>query len=140
MWYNVFMKWILRSPLHGMLSKNTMLITVTGRKSGRPITTPVNYVRDGNVLSVTSYRHRTWWRNLRGGAPVTLRLLGKDIHATANVIEDDAGVSRGLMAHLQKVPEYAKYYQVSLDSSGQPVTADVARSAKDRAIIHVRLA
>lgn len=140
MWYNVFMKWILRSPLHRILSKNTMLITVTGRKSGRPITTPVNYVHIGNVLSITSYRQRTWWRNLRGGAPVTLRLLGKDIHATANVIEDDVGVSQGLMAHLQKVPEYAKYYQVSLDSSGQPVVTDVARATKDRVVVHVRLA
>lgn len=140
MWYNVFMKWILGSPIHGMLSGNTLLITVTGRKSGRPTTTPVNYVRDGNVLSVTSYRHRTWWRNLRGGAPVTVRLQGKDFHATANVIEDDVGVTQGLMAYLQKVPQFAKYYQVGLDSSGQPVAADVARAAKDRVIVHVRLA
>jgi deazaflavin-dependent oxidoreductase (nitroreductase family) len=123
-----------------MLSGNTLLITVTGRKSGKPITTPVNYVCDENILSVTSYRKRTWWRNLRGGAPVTLRLRGKVIRETAYVIEDDAGVIQSLMAHLQKAPQYAKYYQVSLDSSGQPVVADVARAAKDRVIVHVRLA
>jgi hypothetical protein len=62
------------------------------------------------------------------------------LQATANVIEDDAGVSQGLMAHLQKVPQYAKYHQVSLGSNGQPVAADVARAAKDRVIVHVRLA
>lgn len=140
MWYNPLMEWILRSPLHGMLSANTLLISVTGRKSGKPITTPVNYVRDGNILSITSYRKRTWWRNLRGGASVTMRLQGKDIQAHANVIEDDSGVANGLMAHLQKVPQYAKYYQVGLDASGRPVAADVARAASDRVIIHVRLA
>jgi deazaflavin-dependent oxidoreductase (nitroreductase family) len=122
-----------------MLSKNTLLITVTGRKSGGPITTPVNYVRNGNVLSVTSFRQRTWWRNLRGEAPVTVRLQGKDIQVSANVIEDDAGVANGLMAHLQKVPQFAKYYQVRLDTSGQPVAEDVARSAKERVVVHVRL-
>jgi hypothetical protein len=67
MWYNSMMKWILRSPLHGLISKSTMLITYTGHKSGKLYTIPVNYVRDEDVLSVTSYRHRTWWRNLRGG-------------------------------------------------------------------------
>ncbi len=140
MWYNVMMKWILQSSLHGLLSNNTLLITVTGRKSGQPITTPVNYVRNGAVLSVTSYRHRTWWRNLRGGALATVRLQGKDIQASADVIEDDAGVANGLMAHLQKVPQYAKYFQVGLDSSGQPVAADVARAAQDRVVVHIQQA
>ncbi len=140
MWYNAMMKWILQSPLHGMLSNNTLLITVTGRKSGQRITTPVNFVGDGDVLSVTSYRHRTWWRNLRGGAPATVRLQGRDIQASADVIEDDAGVANGLMTHLKKVPQYAKYFQVRLDSSGQPVTADVARAAQDKVIVHIRLA
>jgi deazaflavin-dependent oxidoreductase (nitroreductase family) len=134
------MKWILRSPLHGMLSKNTMLVTVTGRKSGKPITTPVSYVRIGDVLSVTSFRHRTWWRNLRGSAPVTIRLQGQDLRATGEVIEDEAGVAAGLMAHLQKVPEYARYYQVNLDSGGQPDATDILRTAKDKVVILIRLA
>jgi len=50
MWYNPIMMWVLRSPLHGMLSGSTMIITYTGRKSGQTFSTPVNYVRDGNVL------------------------------------------------------------------------------------------
>ena len=56
---NSFIAWLLRSPLHGLLSGNTLLITVTGRKTGRPITTPVNYVRDGDRLWVISNRDRT---------------------------------------------------------------------------------
>jgi len=35
MWYNTLMSWLLRSPFHGLLSKSTLLVTVTGRKSGR---------------------------------------------------------------------------------------------------------
>lgn len=65
---NSFMTFILRSPMHGILSGSTMLITVTGRKSGRPITTPVNYYQKGDTLWVISNRERSWWRNLKGGA------------------------------------------------------------------------
>ena len=56
MWYNSIMMWLLRSPLHGMLSGSTMIITYTGRKSGMTFSTPVNYVRDGNVLWTVSFR------------------------------------------------------------------------------------
>jgi len=32
---NDFMAWVLRSPFHGMLSNGMMLITITGRKTGK---------------------------------------------------------------------------------------------------------
>ncbi len=82
---NSFVKLMLRSPLHGMIDNGVMLITVTGRKSGKPITTPVNYLPLGDSLAIVSLRERTWWRNLRrrtspseDGAAVTVRLKGKD--------------------------------------------------------------
>ena len=62
-----------------------MLVSVAGRKTGRIYTTPVNYIRDGDALTVISRRYRTWWRNLRGGAPVTLRLRGRDLRGTGEV-------------------------------------------------------
>src|SRR5262245_25017771 len=65
-----FMTWLLRSPLHGLLSSQVMLITVTGSVTGTRYTFPVNYVRDSGDLVVSSRVDRRWWRNLRGGAPV----------------------------------------------------------------------
>lgn len=56
--YNPLMKWVLRSPLHGMVSKNFMLITFTGRRSGKVYTTPVNYVREGDGITVFSKPNR----------------------------------------------------------------------------------
>lgn len=38
---NDFMAWVLRSPIHGMLSNGMMLITVTGRKTGMPTPLPL---------------------------------------------------------------------------------------------------
>jgi deazaflavin-dependent oxidoreductase (nitroreductase family) len=62
------------------LSRRLLLITVTGRRSGRTFTIPVSYVEeDGRLLIQPSAPERKlWWRNLRGGAPVRVRLRGQD--------------------------------------------------------------
>jgi deazaflavin-dependent oxidoreductase (nitroreductase family) len=137
---NPFMKLVLHSPLHGLVSGSTLLITFTGRKSGKVFTTPTNYLRDGNTISIVSFRSRTWWRNLRGGAPVTLRLQGRDMKGQGAVIEDDEGVVAALTAYLQKAPSYAKFLQVTLDANDQPNAKDVARAARQRVLVHIKLA
>jgi deazaflavin-dependent oxidoreductase (nitroreductase family) len=139
MWYNPLLTMILRSPLHSLLSGNTLALTYTGRKSGRTYTTPVNYVRDGDRLWATSTRTRTWWRNLRGGVPVSLRLQGHEVQATGSVMEDEAAVAEALSAYLSKVPGWAKYFKVGLDASGQLDRNDLARAAKERVMIQFRL-
>ena len=83
---NPFVSFLLQSPLHGLLGARFTLLTVTGRKSGRTYTTPVNYVRDGDVLTVISRRGRTWWRNLSGPAPVTVRLKGERRSGSGRVL------------------------------------------------------
>ncbi len=75
--YNPFVVALLRSPLHGFMSGSTMLLTYAGCKSGKAYTTPVNYLRDGDTLLVVSSRKHIWWKNLRGGAPVTARVRGQ---------------------------------------------------------------
>lgn len=136
---NPFMKAILRSPLHGLVSKSTLLITVKGRKSGKLYTTPVNYLREGDAVTVVSARNRTWWRNLRGGAQVTLRMRGQDVKGQGHVVEDTQGVTEGLMDLLAKVPAYARYYKVTRDANGQLNAEDVARAAETRVIVRIDL-
>jgi hypothetical protein len=34
---------LLKSPLHGLMSADVMLVTLTGRRSGRTYTRPVSY-------------------------------------------------------------------------------------------------
>jgi len=96
MWYNPIMITLLRSSLHGMLSKNMVLITVTGSKSGRQYTTPVNYYQQGDDLWVVSKRERTWWRNLKGGAPVSLVFKGKAVQAFGESVTGQAEVKKRL--------------------------------------------
>jgi len=136
---NAFIKMILRSPMHEKFSQNFLLISVTGRKSGKTYTTPVNYHRMGNTIMVISIRERTWWRNLRGGAPVNLLLQGENIQGEGKVIEDDQGVAEALAAILQQTPDYAKYLDVTLDPDGPPAMDELNKAAKSKVIVEITL-
>jgi deazaflavin-dependent oxidoreductase (nitroreductase family) len=135
MWFNPLMIWLIRSPFHRLLSKNFMILTYTGRKSGKTYQVPVNYTRQGNRLVTFSYRERTWWRNLRGGVPVILRLEGVDVRATGSVIEEGPEVAAALSAYLRQTPQMAKYFQVGLDPAGLPKDEDIQRIAVERVVI-----
>ena len=139
MWFNGIMRWLISSPLHFFVSKNMMLLTYTGRKSGKTYTTPVNYWHDGAALMTVSLRERTWWRNLRGGAPVTVRLQGKDVTGTAVAHEDDATVTHMLQNYLQQFPQMAKYFDVALDAKGEPVVSDISTAAQSRVFVATQL-
>ncbi len=134
---NPFMKALLRSPWHSVASREIMLIAVTGRKSGKTYTTPVNYVQKGNQLSVISQRKRTWWRNLRGGAAVIVYLRGKKLAATAEVMEDSASVAASLLRHLQAMHQYAEPLGVGKDENDQFILADVARAATTKVMVRL---
>ena len=138
-WLNRTMRFLLRSPAHGLVSKSVLLITFTGRKSGKTYTTPVDYSQDGDLVSI--FTHAAWWKNLSGGAPVTLRLRGRDVRGLAEPVADDKqAVAAGLTAHLRKVPSDARYYDVTLDSDGEPDPAAVDKAAQSVVMVRVRLA
>lgn len=82
---------LLRSPLHGLLSRRLALITVTGRRSGREITLPVMYEQDGERLSIPVMwpQRKLWWRNLRDGATVRVRLRGRERTGHASLRGDE---------------------------------------------------
>ena len=136
---NIMFSWLLRSPLHGLLSKNFVLVSVTGRKSGKVYTTPVNYRRAGEALQVISTRERTWWRNLRGeGAAATLRLQGKDVRTWGLVIEDEQNVAQMLIEYLMQVPQVARYYGIKPGSDGKLCEDEIRQAAKDKVIVEFR--
>jgi deazaflavin-dependent oxidoreductase (nitroreductase family) len=135
---NDFVAWLLRSPFHGAISRGILLITVTGRKTGRRISTPVSYWREGGSLWVMSGRDRTWWRNLTGGAPVTVRLQGRDVQARAEPVLEEAVVAERLSGYLRRLPGNARYIDVRMEH-GEPNAGDVAREAKKRLMVRIDL-
>ncbi len=135
---NKAMKFVLSSPAHGMVSKTVLLITFTGRKSGKTYTTPVSYSHYGD--QVTIFTHALWWKNLHSGQPVTLRIQGREFRGLAEAIaEDKQAVAAGLAAHLWKVPSDARYYGVTFDDHGNPRAEEVEKAVQSVVMIRVRL-
>jgi len=91
---------LLRSPLHGLMSKSLMLLTFRGRKSGKRYTIPVGYRKRGSRLFL--FTHSDWWKNLRGGTPVSLRLRGREMRGTATPVKDEASIAEIQRAFLEQ--------------------------------------
>ena len=137
--YNPIVSCLLRSPLHGLISSSTMLISYTGRESGRTYTTPVNYVWGGDTLLVVSPRDRIWWRNLRVESPVTGRVAGRDLRGVGRDFEvEDVAQEGGLLTVLQKDPAFRRYWRVELVPAVQPEDRqDLLRVARANALIRI---
>ncbi len=135
---NVVVKALLRSPLHGLMSKNRMLLTFRGRKSGKLYNTPVSYFHEGE--SIVCFTDSSWWKNLRGGALVRMRLAGRDVAGIAYPTDTDReAIAKGLERMLQKIPGDAKYYQVTIGPHGQLSASDLMRAAHANVMIHIHL-
>jgi hypothetical protein len=131
---------ILRSALHRLISRNLMLITVTGRRSGHTYTVPVSYQRQGRDVRVISVRSDRWWRNVRGGAPVVLQLQGREVKGQGRVIEDAREVLPQLTEHLQHSANAAKMLSVKRNGQGQFRPEDLRRVAERSVVVCIELA
>jgi deazaflavin-dependent oxidoreductase (nitroreductase family) len=97
---NPFMVALLRSKLHRVASKNFILLTVTGRKSGRSYTLPVTRHEqlDGSLVVSAA---GDWRHNLQTGAEVRVTLDGRERTARVTPVQDPeqaAEVFAGLLA------------------------------------------
>jgi hypothetical protein len=139
MWFNPLMEWLLKSPLHGMLSGNTMIVYFKGQKSGKDYHVPVGYLRMDTTLLTVSSKQRTWWRNLRCGAAVTVLMKGKMVPAHACAFEDDASVAECLKAFIQENPRMAGAFKVSIGADGQPEAESLHQAVSTRVIVRTTL-
>jgi hypothetical protein len=130
---------LLRSPLHGLISRDLLLITFTGRKSGRSYTTPVTYSQQGEQIVFHSTQR--WWKNLEGGAPVTLRLRGRERAGYALPTQDVPTIVAAIRAFLErKGLKRAGMIDLALvDPSRAPTDAELEAAARQRVLVQVRL-
>jgi deazaflavin-dependent oxidoreductase (nitroreductase family) len=135
---NDFMAWVLRSPFHGMLSNGMMLITVTGRKTGKTYTTPVGFYEDDGYLWILTSRDRTWWRNVQGGADVKLLLKRKSVNGFAETELDEKAVEALMCDYVKHITQAAKPMKIRVEN-GVANAEDIARVAKDRLFVKIKL-
>jgi len=107
--------WILRSPFHGLLSRGLMLITVTGRRSGRRYQIPVGYQRAAAEITVlvSKAARKRWWRNYRSAAPVELLVRGERLRGEARVLPGDTPEFRDAVEEtFRRLPWLARQFGI----------------------------
>ena len=134
---NDFVKFFLRTPLHVFMG-NTMLITVTGSKTARKYSTPVGFYRDGDCLWVLTSRDRTWWRNVKTGADVSLLLHGKNVDAFAQAELDEKTVEARMLEYIRHIPMAARSLGIQMENK-TPNAQDISHVAKSRLFVKVKL-
>ena len=113
-----------------------MLITFTGNKSGRQYTTPVRYIRVGDLIRCFTSAENKWWRNLRGGADVMLRVQGENKKFRAAAIEDDPDRIREALVHyLAAFPQDAAYHEIRLNKDQTLVTEDLDHASNYSVVV-----
>ena len=127
---NPVVGFLLRSPLHRLLSRDVLLLRYRGRRSGRAFRTPLSYVEhDGALFCFTRSGASHWWRNLRGGAEIEIRIRGRVCPAVAVVLPSGSDTARvPLRRFLTRNPRTA------VQLYGVPVAGD--GSVDERAFEH----
>lgn len=137
---NPLMKALLRSPLHGPLSDSLLLITFTGRKSGQTYTTPVGYEQVDGTLYVTSQTDRVWWKNLRGGADVSVRVRGENREGSADVIEDNGAVADYVLGFIERNGlDSIGRLALSIEGDTVPERDALAKGLDDVVVVEIEL-
>ncbi len=98
-----------------MSGVDVLLLTATGRKSGKKRTIPLVYIRDGSAYVITASaggadKHPGWFFNVRSNPNVTIQVKDKQIRAVAEVASPEK--KSELWPQLLKVASnFASYQQ-----------------------------
>lgn len=133
---------LLGSPLHGLLSRDVLLLTYRGRRSGRPYTLPLSYVAAaGGLYLCTRPEGSRWWKNLLGGPDVQLRHRGREVAARAVVLESGCvEARRALEAFVARNPRTGELlYQVRRGAGGRPNAADLDREVGGSVVVRLEV-
>jgi len=134
---------ILRSPLHFMLSPGLLLLTVTGRRTGRRYTIPVGFQRDAErfVILVSKARRKNWWRNFIEPAPVEMLVARKELRGMGWVVQPESFEFRkNAERTFKRMPWLGKQFGIEYDASTGLTDDQVAHLAVEGAMVQVELA
>ena len=135
---NPLMTAILRSPFHDRVSEGLTLLSFTGRKSGKRISTPVGYHPSGQDFLV--FTHSPWWKNFEGGAPATLRIRGKEVRGHAEAVRDPDAILTEVEPLLAKHgAAQARRMALTLDPDHEPTRDELRDAIQEQGLVLIRI-
>jgi hypothetical protein len=129
---------VLKSPLHRLASRDYLVLTLTGRKTGRTYRIPVGRHESDGTLTVGAAG--AWRHNLRGGATVRLTLDGSEHEARAQLDEEPERVAQ---AYKRLLDQYgtrkARALGLKVNVDRLPTLEELKPAVAGRAIATIRV-
>jgi deazaflavin-dependent oxidoreductase (nitroreductase family) len=125
-------------PIIGRL---ILLLTTTGRKTGRARVTPLQYEEEGDTIYVGAARgtQADWYRNLVANPCVEVRVKSRRFRGRAEAITDPARIADYLELRLQRHPRMiSAMLRPHGLSTFPPSRADLEQVAGQLAIVAIR--
>ena len=138
---NPLVRGLLRSPLHGLGSRNLAILSFTGRKSGRKYETPLSYVRQNETVLLLSSRQTKWWINFKGNpASVEIEIENKRYQGKATLFTtEDAELADGVRHFISQLPRDAVVYGIKLDAQKKPIESSLKQALAQMILVKVEL-
>lgn len=137
---NPLIRALLGSPAHRLLSRDLLVLTYRGRRSGRTFALPLSYVTLGERVYLCT-RNSQWCSNFATAAPVEVRLAGWLRQATAAVVPSQTPEALdALRAFLTHNPRTGTLlYDVRAGDDGRPIESDLAREVMRSTVVALEL-
>jgi deazaflavin-dependent oxidoreductase (nitroreductase family) len=131
-WYSLGL-----GPIIGRL---VLLLTTTGRKSGLPRVTPLQYEEENGVIYVAAARGQQadWFRNIVANPHVEVQVKANRFHGVAEPITDPARIADFLELRLRRHPRMIGAMLRSHGLPAQPNRTQLEQLAAKIALVAIR--
>jgi len=130
---------LLRSRLRSLVGGRLAILTVTGRITGKKHSFPVMCAADdqGMVVIAAFADAKSWWKNLRTEAEITVELEGRVIRARASaLLAEDAIRGHAIRRYLRRFGSVAKTLGVATGFESRDDSA-LGREAKGSVVVRI---
>jgi len=123
-----FMTFLLRRGWMGAASDILMVITTTGRKSGKEYNIPIGYLRDSNdIIVLSSVNPSNWFRNVIANGRATLEIKKEKFDVQGELITDEAERQRIFSMYRQNQKYFKSNFGLELNSPENELQAALAK-------------
>lgn len=142
-----FFRWIKRPPqiayalgLGPLMGRLVLLLTTTGRVTGKARVTPLQYEKLGDVFYIGSARglKSDWVKNILANPLVHIRVKSRNFPGTAEVITDPTEIADYLEMRLKNHPRMVGAMLKADGISSKPDRSQLEEYAQKIVVVSVR--
>jgi deazaflavin-dependent oxidoreductase (nitroreductase family) len=118
---------LLRRGWMGKMGEFVMVITTTGRKSGKKFTTPIAYQRDGEHIIAINQGNSNWFQNVAASGEAVLEIQRQVMPVTGVVVRDEQERQRIFGLYRQNPATFERLFKVAANAPDSEIQSALAK-------------